>query len=132
MIEQIAGFVDDLEAIWPVEAPRRQLVQVEIEEINDEPALEAIQDAATCVDSVLAEAAKSKVAVIAGKNYAGRVGAHEQARIRIGNEYAFAKNSSGLVGFADQTSNTADTLDARGLSRVHIGTSYGGRGIFDD
>ncbi|KAK8859738.1 prion-inhibition and propagation-domain-containing protein [Apiospora arundinis] len=132
IIEQIVGFVDDLEAIWPVEAPRRQLVQVEIEEINDEPALEAIQDAATCVDSVLAEAAERKAAVIAGKNHAGQVGTHEQARVRIGNEYAFAKNSSGLGGFADQTSNTADTVDARGMSRVHIGASYGGRGIFDD
>ncbi|KAK7911615.1 hypothetical protein PG985_014096 [Apiospora marii] len=132
MIEQIAGFVDDLEAIWPVEAPRRQLVQVEIEEVDDEPALEVIQDAATSVDSILAEAAERKAAVIAAKNHAGQVGTQDQARVRIGNEFAFAKNFTGLAGFADQSSNTADTVDARGVSRVHIGTSYGGRGIFDD
>ncbi|KAK8054582.1 hypothetical protein PG994_009649 [Apiospora phragmitis] len=96
LIEQIAGFVDDLEA------PRRQLVQVEIEEVNDEVALETVQDAAANVDSILAEAAERKAAVIAGKNHAGQVGTQDQARVRVGNEFAFAKNGLGLAGFADK------------------------------
>ncbi|KAK8036217.1 hypothetical protein PG993_008831 [Apiospora rasikravindrae] len=133
MIEQITGFVDDLEAIWPAEAPRRErLVQIEIEEVNDEEALETVQDAAAGLDSVLGEAAGRKAAVIAERNLTGQVGTQDQARVRIGNEFANNFSGSGLAGFADQTSNSADTVDARGVSRVHIGTSYGGRGIFDD
>lgn len=127
LIEQVTGFVDDLEKIWPVEAVRRQLVQLEVEEVNDEPALAAIQNAATHVDSILAEVAEHKAMVIASRNHAGKVDTQDDARVRVGNEVA--DNSPGI---ADQTSNTADTVDARGKSRVHIGTSYGGRGIFDD
>ncbi|KAK8062859.1 hypothetical protein PG997_014956 [Apiospora hydei] len=108
LIEQIAGFVDDLEAIWPAAAHQRQqqLVQVEIEEVDDEAALAAVQDAAADVDGVLAEAAGRKAAVLAGRNHAGQVGTHEQARVRIGHEFASANgfSGSGFAGVADQTS----------------------------
>jgi hypothetical protein len=130
LVEQITGFVDDLETIWPVEAARRQLARLEIEEVNDEPALAAVQDAASRVDSILAEAAEHKAKGIAGKNYAGKIGTQDEARVRVGNE--FAVGFLGRVSIVDQTSNTADTVDARGGSRVHVGTSYGGRSILDD
>ena len=38
----------------------------------------------------------------------------------------------GRSGIADRTTNTADTVDAQGRSRVHVGNKHGGRGIFDD
>ncbi|RYP72089.1 hypothetical protein DL771_004420 [Monosporascus sp. 5C6A] len=111
LVEQITGFVDDLETIWPVEATRRQLARLEIEGVDAEPALAAVQDAAARVDSVLAEAAEHKTEGITGKNYAGKIGTQDEARVRVGNE--FAENSLGREGIADQTTNTADTVRPR-------------------
>ncbi|KAH6960016.1 hypothetical protein BKA56DRAFT_500563, partial [Ilyonectria sp. MPI-CAGE-AT-0026] len=42
LVEQI---VDDLEKLFPVETTRRKLVELEIEEVDDEPSLMALQDA---------------------------------------------------------------------------------------
>jgi hypothetical protein len=51
--------------------------------------------------------------------------------VRVGNE--FAANFSGHAGgLSDQTTNTADEVYAKGQSAVHLGNSYGGRGIFDN
>ena len=83
LVEYITGFVDDLETIWPVEAARRQLARLEIEEVKDEPALAAVQDAAASVDSVLAEAVEQKAEEIAGKNSAGKIGTQNKARVRV-------------------------------------------------
>lgn len=57
-------------------------------------------------------------------------GTREEARVRVGNEVD--ASVFGRSGIADRTTNTADTVDAQGRSRVHIGNKYGGRGIFDD
>ncbi|KAJ9155228.1 Prion-inhibition and propagation domain-containing protein [Pleurostoma richardsiae] len=127
LIKEITGFVDDLETIYPVEAARRQLAQLEIERIVDEPSLKAISNAAAGIDDVLAEVAARKIVI---KNYAGRVDAQEKARVRVGNEFADAVFGHG-VGITDETTNTAGRVDAKGDSAVHIGNKYGGRGIFD-
>ncbi|KAK3379429.1 prion-inhibition and propagation-domain-containing protein [Lasiosphaeria ovina] len=130
LVEQITGFVDDLEKICPVEAICRQLVQVEIEEVDDEPGLMAISDAASGVDSVFAAAAAQKAEGIAVKNRAGKINAQGDARVRVGNEYAEKVLGHGW-GVADQTTNSAGVVDATGSSAVHIGNNYGGRGILD-
>lgn len=131
LIGQITGLVDDLEKICPVEAARRQLVQLAIEEVDDEPGLATIRDVAADTDKTLAEAAAQKATQIAVNNRAGRIDIQEQARVRVGNE--FAGDALGRrAGFVDQTTNMADTVGAKGASRVHIGNTYGGRGIFND
>ncbi|KAK7959214.1 uncharacterized protein PG986_004068 [Apiospora aurea] len=47
---------------------------------------------------------KRKAAVHAGRNHAGQVGTDDQARVRIGHEFAFANgfSGSGFAGVADQ------------------------------
>jgi len=131
LVEQLTSFVDDLEKILPVKAAR-QLVEMEIEEVDNTADLTAVSDAAAGIDTVLAEAAKEKATGIAVKNYAGNIGTREEARVRVGNEADANVLDGGGAVIADQTTNTADTVDAGGKSRVHIGNKYGGRGIFDD
>lgn len=126
LVDQITGFIDDLETIWPAEAARRRLAEIEIEEVDEGPALNALQDAATDIDSMMKEVTAQS---IAAKNRAGKVGIQDDANVRIGAE--FAQNYSGSVGAKDET-NSVDIIDARGRGRVHIGASYGGRSIFDD
>ena len=131
LVDQITGFIDDLEKICPVEAARRQLAQLEIEEVGDEPSLEIISNAATQVDPVLAGVAAQKLEGIAVQNRAGKTSTEDNARVRVGFQYAENVLRYGM-GIIDQTSNSVDGVDAKGDSAVHIGNSYGGRGIFDD
>ena len=129
LVEQLTGFVDDLEKIYPVQAARR-LVELEIEEIDDASDLVAVSHAAAGIDTVMAEVAAEKAEGIEVKNHAGNVVTREEARVRVGNE--MDERVFGRGGIADQTTNTADSVDAQGKSRVQIGNKYGGRGIFDD
>ncbi|KAI1103268.1 prion-inhibition and propagation-domain-containing protein [Jackrogersella minutella] len=129
LVREIAGFVDELENLYPTESDRRDLVEVEIEELNDEPTLTALQDAAAGTDVVLSDAVAKKLEVCGGRNYARMIQSEEQARIRVGNEWSevFSKT---WTGAADQTSNQAESIASRGTSAVHIGNSFGGMGIF--
>jgi hypothetical protein len=131
LVEQITGFIDDLENICPIESACRQLAQLEIAEVDDEPSLKAISDGATDIDLVLAEAAGQKAEGIAMKIHVGTIGTQDTARVRVGNEYDENVLGRGLV-VTDQTITSVDIIDAKGSSAVHIGNTYGGRGIFDD
>ncbi|RKK89117.1 Heterokaryon incompatibility protein s [Fusarium oxysporum] len=130
LVEQITGFVDDLEKLFPVETTRRKLVELEIEEVDDEPSLMALQDAAAGNDSVLSEAVTKKIEGIAGRNFTKDIKSEEMARVRVGNEWNETTMARG-TGIADRTANLADSVEAKGTSAVHIGNQYGGRGIFD-
>ncbi|KAH6871201.1 hypothetical protein B0T10DRAFT_553454 [Thelonectria olida] len=87
LVEHITGFVDDLEKLFPLETTRRKLVELEIEEVDDEPSLMTLQDAATGTDSVLSEAVTEKIEGIAGRNYTKDIKSEEMARLRVGNEW---------------------------------------------
>lgn len=128
LVDQIAGFVDELEKLWPVEAACRRLARADIEDVHGEAPLAAIRDVGEGVDQVLVEAAKQKGMELAGKNHAGQIGTQDEARVRIGHEFAA---SFGGLATVDHTTNTTDSIDAKNQSRVHIGTSYGGAGIFE-
>ncbi|KAI1181393.1 prion-inhibition and propagation-domain-containing protein [Nemania serpens] len=134
LVEQITGFVDDLEKLFPVEEACRLLVEMEIEEINkDKSSLRVLQNAATDTDSVLSKVVTERLEVCGGgQNYAKNIQSEEKARVRVGNEWTEAALSSPSSGLADGTKNSADLVASKGSSTVHIGNSYGGRGIFDD
>ena len=70
LVEQITGFVDDLEKLFPVETTRRKLVELEIEEVDDEPSLMALQDAAAGIADRTANRPDSVEAK--GNQYSGR------------------------------------------------------------
>jgi hypothetical protein len=63
-------------------------VQLEIEEVDDEPALAALSEAAAGVDSALAEAAGQKAYGIGVKNSTGRISIQKEARVKVGNKFA--------------------------------------------
>ncbi|RYP54563.1 hypothetical protein DL768_000623 [Monosporascus sp. mg162] len=130
LVEQITGFIDDLEKLFPVEGARRTLVEMEIEEIDeDEPSLRALQSAAADTDSVLSQVAAERLETYGGQNYAKSIQSEEKARVRVGNEWTEAALGRSM-GLAGPTRNEADSVAAKGSSAIHIGNSYGGRGIF--
>ncbi|EGU74155.1 hypothetical protein FOQG_19194 [Fusarium oxysporum f. sp. raphani 54005] len=130
LVDQVVEFVDDLEKLFPVDTTCRRLVELEIEEVDDEPSLLALQGAAAGTDSVLSEAVARKTEWIAVRIYAKDIKSEEMARVRVGNEWSEAALGRGTA-IADQTVSRVDSVAARGKSAVHIGHQYGGRGIFD-
>ncbi|KAH8193562.1 hypothetical protein TruAng_012272 [Truncatella angustata] len=131
MINEITEFTSALENLFPVkESVRRMLVEMEIEEVNDEPSLTTLQDVATNSDSVLSQVATERLEIYRGRNYVKNVQGEESAHVRVGNEWTEAALSCSL-GLPGQTSNEAGSVMMKGTSAVHIGNRYGGRGIFD-
>ncbi|KAJ4310785.1 hypothetical protein N0V84_010793 [Fusarium piperis] len=130
LIGDIAGLVGDLENLYPAEMQRRGLVGLEMEEVDDELSLLALQDAAYGTDHLLSEAVADKMKAIASRNEANNILTEGTARVRVGNEWSESVLSGG-VSVMDKTENKAGAIIARGGSIVHIGTTYGGRGIFD-
>ena len=131
-VDQISESLDDLEVTWPSEAGCRQLAEKEVEEVDNASALATIQDAAANIDRILAGAAKLKAEEVGGnQNHVGKIVVKDGARVRVGDE--IGQNFVGCEGMTVHTNNSADVLEVDGpKSRVHIGSSYGGRSIFDD
>jgi hypothetical protein len=124
MISQIASLVDDVEKIFPVEITCRRLVEVEIEDVDDEPSLETLYQASDGTDVLLAKAVETKIGQINGKNHADTVQTQHKADVQIGHWYSEQVMQGGLTIF-DRTTNSAGTVDAKGSSRVQIGSRFG-------
>ncbi|KAI1179125.1 heterokaryon incompatibility protein s [Nemania sp. FL0916] len=132
LVNEVKGLVGDLEKLFPPdERVRHTLVEMEIEEVDDEQSLQVLQNAAADTDSALSQVVSEKLQAIGG-NYAGDIQTEDSARVRVGNEWAPVVLTSGHQYRADQTRNEAGSIKAGKLSAVHIGTNYGGRGIFDN
>jgi hypothetical protein len=124
MVDQITSFIDDLEKLFPAEVACRRLAEIEIVEVEDEQSLAALKDATDGTDKALLDAVVRKVEMIAGRNYAQNIKTDENADVQVGNQYSEAVLVRGLV-VTDQTSNSVETVDARGTSRVQIGSQFG-------
>lgn len=106
--------MNDLERICPIGAARRRLVQLDIEQVNDEPAVVAIFDAAADIDSDMAEAAAHKAEGNGGKTTQGKLAL--KRRSGCASVTSLRRMSLAAVGIAEQTTNTTDTVDAKGES----------------
>ncbi|KAF5637724.1 prion-inhibition and propagation domain protein [Fusarium sp. NRRL 52700] len=125
LIEQVSGFVDDLENLFPAEeANRRQLVRKEIEDISDEEGLVMLQQTAAGTDQLLADAARERVTSIDVRNYAREIKAEEKTNFRLGNDWS--DSALGVAtGLRERTLNETDSVSAKGSSTVHVGNRYG-------
>lgn len=130
LIEQTTGFVDDLEKLSPTEVVRRQLAELEIEEIDNESSLVVLRDAAVDIDYVLSEVVVKKIEVSGGRNRAGDIRILNSARVQVGDYWSTDAITRGL-NVVGQTTNEAGSIDAQDSSGVRVGQSYGGRDIFD-
>ncbi|KAF5569552.1 prion-inhibition propagation domain-containing protein [Fusarium pseudoanthophilum] len=125
LIEQVSGFVDDLENLFPAEeANRRQLVQKEIEDISDEESLVILQQVAAGTDQLLADAATERVMSIDVRNYAREIKGEEKTKIRLGNDWSDSALGATAV-LNERTINETGSVSARGSSTVHVGNRYG-------
>jgi hypothetical protein len=66
-VENIVEFVDELEKLVPVEIACQQLAVLEIEDVDDEQSLIALQEASDGTDKALSQAVREKIELFAGK-----------------------------------------------------------------
>lgn len=131
LVSKVSDLVGDLENLFPVGAGRRELISLEIQEIDDEPSLLALQEAASSTDKLLSDTVAEKVKQVAEQNRASFVSTEDNARVRVGTEWSEAALARGTA-IVGGTTNSVDSLAGKGQSRVHIGSSHGGKSIFDD
>lgn len=130
IIDEITGLIDDLEKVFPVEAVCHKLAETEIEEVEDEPSLTMLKDAAGGIDAALSDAAAQKIDAIAGRNSAKDVRMEDRARVHLGHVFAEAALHR-EIHIRDQTINSVETVVAKGESGIQIGNTYGGKGFWD-
>ncbi|KAK2038281.1 heterokaryon incompatibility protein s [Colletotrichum somersetense] len=123
-IGQIISFIDELEKVFPVEATCRRLAEMEIEEVEDEPTLAVLKKAAEDTDKVLLDATTRKAQTIASRNFAKAVKGAGSADVQVGNQYS---EEMLRVALTEQTSNSAEVVDAKDTARVQIGGRFGVR-----
>jgi hypothetical protein len=135
-VQQITGFVDDLEKLLQQlpnkeEQVCRQLAELEIEEIEDEPSLKVLADVTEDTDKILSEVIRDRLEVSEARNYVASIHAEDDFFIRVGDESTEQALSRPSLGVVRPTRNEAGTVTGKGRSRVHIGNSNGGPGIFN-
>lgn len=128
-VNQIATSLDELETVFPINAARKKSVKIEIEELEDEPRLKMLKEAAHDIDELLEEEIEHKINVVEGRNWAGDMKTEGEARVQLGNMHSEGALHGGIA-IHDNTINSVDSLTSKGGSGVHIGNTYGGRGIW--
>ncbi|KAH7150555.1 30 kDa polypeptide [Dactylonectria estremocensis] len=131
VVGNIATSIDELELVFPIEMACKQMVEMEIEEITDEPSLKAIKDAAESVDVPLVVAANEKLKIIWGRHLAENIQTEDKAKVHVGSVITHAALELGF-SIDDKTTSTARNISAKGSSGVQIGNTYGGKSIWDD
>lgn len=125
LIEQISGFLDDLESLFPAEELSiRRLVELEIDDIADEESLEVLHQTVVETDSLLADMVREKVKVITVTNSVKAISSSEDAKVRLGNDWSTVALSA-IIGLEERTRNEVDSVFAKGSSTLHVGNRYG-------
>ncbi|OAQ60163.2 prion-inhibition and propagation domain-containing protein [Pochonia chlamydosporia 170] len=126
LLVEIKELVEELEGLLPAaEGTRSRLVELEVEEVRDEPGLLTLRDAASSTDELLSKAAAEKVKEFTGRNQAKDIKSQQTARVRVGNAWSDGALGSSM-GIVDRTENIAGTIEATGKSIVNIGNQFGG------
>ncbi|CAI4214559.1 unnamed protein product [Parascedosporium putredinis] len=116
VISQMTEFISELEAVYPIDASCQRLAEMEIEEVEEEASLRALEDAAREVDGVLAAATQHKISAIVGTNSAKDVKTEGSARVHIGT----GRGGKIISGRID---NSAEMILSTGTSAVQVGNT---------
>ncbi|KAJ4313309.1 hypothetical protein N0V84_009486 [Fusarium piperis] len=130
LIESIVKSINDLEHVFPSANQAMQLARTEIEQVKDQQALHLIQDVANKVDPDLHRLAREKLGKVEVQNFAARIKTAESGKFHVGN--IITKEGLGQpVNFPYSTNNSAQEIEVKGNSGVHVGDTYGGKGFWD-
>lgn len=129
LIEDVTAHVDALIKLFPAaEQRQQQRCLQEVMDIQSEPGLPALEQAAEGVDEQLRSYVQQVIANQGSHSFTKNRAVGE-ARARYGDEYA-DEHAGGTT--TTGAGHTYDSNKAAGKSRVHYGNVYGGRSVLDD
>ncbi|KAL6901589.1 prion-inhibition and propagation domain-containing protein [Trichoderma evansii] len=131
IVNQILSWIDELEKLFPIQTTTFQrLAETEIEEVNDEPSLKTLKDAADGVDPALEQALERKVASIEVNNSVRNVTMEDGARFHVGNVFSETVLQRKML-IKDRTNNSIEQVSAKNDARIRVGNVYGGPGFYN-
>jgi hypothetical protein len=125
LIEDVTTLVDGLVELFPATRGRlQQLSLEEAQEIEEEPCLGVLEEAAKDIDLLLQTSVQQVLTGREGHIFIRNL-ATDDARVRYGDENVAGATLTG-------SRHTYDSNTASGKSRVHYGNKFGGKGVLDD
>jgi hypothetical protein len=125
LIEDVTTLVDGLVELFP--ATQRRLQQLSLEEAQEmekEPGLGVLKEAAEDIDPLLQISVQQVLTGREGHIFTRNL-ATDDARVRYGDENVAGTTLTG-------SGHTYDSNTASGRSRVHYGNKFGGKSVLDD
>jgi hypothetical protein len=125
LIEDVTTLVDGLVELFPATRERlQQLSLEEAQEMEEEPSLGVLEEAAEGIDPLLQTSVRQVLTGREGHIFIGNL-ATDDARVRYGDENVAGVTLTG-------SGHTYDSNTASGKSRVHYGNKFGGKSVLDD
>lgn len=118
MVRELAGHINALEKLFPVGPVAKQLAQVEVDEVNEEPELEALRAASTEIDGVLARAAEEKHNRLFVRHVAENIEVEGHGKTHFGSNWRRRDAPFGVFG------THTNTLKIRGAATVQVGFNF--------
>ena len=125
LIEDVTTLVDGLVELFPATRERlQQLSLEEAQEMEEEPSLGVLEEAAEGIDLLLQTSVRQVLTGREGHIFIRNL-ATDDARVRYGDENVAGVTLTG-------SGHTYDSNTASGKSRVHYGNKFGGKSVLDD
>jgi len=125
LIEDVTALVDGLVELFPATRGRlQQLSLEEAQEMEEEPSLGVLEEAAEDIDPLLQTSVQQVLTGRKGHIFIRNL-ATDDARVRYGDENVAGATLAG-------SRHTYDSNTASGKSRVHYGNKFGGKSVLDD
>ena len=125
LIEDVTTLVDGLVELFPATRGRlQQLSLEEAQEMEEEPSLGVLEEAAEDIDPLLQTSVQQVLTGRKGHIFIRNL-ATDDARVRYGDENVAGATLAG-------SRHTYDSNTASGKSRVHYGNKFGGKSVLDD
>jgi len=125
LIEDVTTLVDGLVELFPATRERlQQLSLEEAQEMEEEPSLGVLEEAAEGIDPLLQTSVRQVLTGREGHIFIRNL-ATDDARVRYGDENVAGVTLTG-------SGHTYDSNTASGKSRVHYGNKFGGKSVLDD
>lgn len=131
IVDQVVGFVDELEKVFFIEVVCYKLVENEIEEVEDEVSLIIFKDVVGGIDVVMFDVVVQKIDVIVGRNFVKDIRIEKCVRVQFGN-VVIVVVLYGEICISDQIINLVEMVVGKGEFKVFIGNEYGGKGFWDN
>lgn len=132
LTDNIAKLLDQLEKLFPAADTQRRLLDEEMKDLKGQQQFQNLEDLMAKMDHLLQEAFKNNNSPQQNGLTVNEIDIGNQVRLQNGDHYA--NDWTGYEGASNLPASKTHVakLTAKDTARIQNGSSYGGKGIFDD